>query len=267
MPKFSIITVNLNNSIGLEKTILSVRSQDFRDFEHIVIDGSSSDDSVGIIKKYSDGIFYWISESDRGIYDAMNKGIKAANGDYCFFLNSGDSLFQGNTLSKVNNSIFDLEIYYCDVMLVYEQNRKLIKIHPEDNLLFYLSYEMICHQGILFRTDILRRMNAFSLKYRFCSDYEVLIKMIIDPKIRFKKINETLSDFDMQGLSNHSENGNKIHLEKLAIWNENISQSLNDAIINLSEFSRVQNSFWYHFRKTRQILFNRLNSFFRRKLL
>ncbi len=267
MPKFSIITINLNNSAGLEKTIYSVRNQTYRDFEHIIVDGGSTDESLRIIDKYRDGFSYWVSETDTGIYNAMNKGIQKATGDYCFFLNSGDSLFQFDTLNHVSKSIVNQEIYYCDVMLVYNQNRKIRKTHPENNLLYYLSYEMICHQGILFRRDILHKMNLFSEKYKYCSDYEMLIKMILDPMIRFKKINEVLSDYDMQGFSNHPDSGGKISAEKAIIWKEYISDSVGEAISNLTFLNSMQNSFWYHFRKSRQIFFQRVFSFVRRKFL
>ena len=99
--KLSIITINLNNASGLEKTIQSVINQTYKDFEFIVIDGASTDGSVEVIKKYSSGINYWVSESDTGIYNAMNKGIRKAQGEYCLFLNSADYLFSPNLISAV----------------------------------------------------------------------------------------------------------------------------------------------------------------------
>src|SRR5258706_1204581 len=90
--KISIITINLNNKDGLANTIQSVIGQSCDDYEYIVIDGASVDGSVEVINKYRDRIDYWVSEKDSGIYQAMNKGIKASSGDYLWFLNSGDSL-------------------------------------------------------------------------------------------------------------------------------------------------------------------------------
>lgn len=92
MMLISIITINYNNSIGLADTIRSVISQIDANYEYIVIDGGSTDDSVKVIKQYEDKLSYWVSERDRGIYHAMNKGIEQATGDYCLFLNSGDTL-------------------------------------------------------------------------------------------------------------------------------------------------------------------------------
>ena len=99
--KLSIITINYNNKNGLQKTIDSVISQTFKDFEWIIIDGGSTDGSKELIEKYSQHITYWVSEPDKGIYNAMNKGIKVAKGEYLFFLNSGDYLVQPNTINQI----------------------------------------------------------------------------------------------------------------------------------------------------------------------
>ena len=99
--KLSIITVNLNNKTGLEKTVKSVCSQTFEEFEFIIIDGGSTDGSLDIIKRYEDNISCWVSEQDKGVYNAMNKGIKMAKGEYLQFLNSGDSLINSDVLNKV----------------------------------------------------------------------------------------------------------------------------------------------------------------------
>ena len=96
--KLSIITINLNNCKGLEKTIKSVISQRFTDYEFIVIDGGSDDESLECIKAHRNYIHYWVSEPDKGIYNAMNKGIAQAEGDYCLFLNSGDWLVENEQL-------------------------------------------------------------------------------------------------------------------------------------------------------------------------
>ncbi|MBP9889897.1 MAG: glycosyltransferase [Leptospiraceae bacterium] len=254
--KISIITINLNNKEGLRNTIESVMSQTFTDFELIVIDGDSTDGSQELINENSESISFWISEKDVGVYEAQNKGICAAKGKYCLFLNSGDIFYRNDALSRVNPYLSELEVYYCDVMLVYNQNHKEIKKHPEDNLLYFLSYEMICHQGIFFRTDILLRMNLFSLSYTYCSDYELLIRLVLDSKIKLKKVNEIVSEFDMQGMSNRMENGAKIQLEKKRIWSLLISDSINELIQKLHE-TKLDNSFWYHFRKMSNLFFKR----------
>ena len=102
MKKLSIITINLNNYLGLEKTIKSVICQTFDNYEFIIIDGGSKDLSIDIIKRYENKVTFWISESDSGIYNAMNKGIRFAKGEFCLFLNSGDYLYLCSAKIKVS---------------------------------------------------------------------------------------------------------------------------------------------------------------------
>ena len=101
--KLSIITINFNNHDGLQKTINSVIAQTWKDFEWIIIDGGSTDGSKNLIEQYDKYITYWISESDKGIYNAMNKGIKIARGDYLQFLNSGDYFYNEKVIEKFCN--------------------------------------------------------------------------------------------------------------------------------------------------------------------
>ena len=99
--KYSIITVNFNNRDGLRKTIESVIHQTCRDYEYIVIDGGSTDGSVDVLKEYDKNIDYWVSEPDKGIYNAMNKGITQAHGEYLNFMNSGDCFYDKNVLENL----------------------------------------------------------------------------------------------------------------------------------------------------------------------
>ena len=108
--KYSIITVNYNNREGLKRTIESVIHQTFRDFEFIVIDGGSTDSSAEVLKAYDEHISYWVSEKDNGIYDAMNKGIRKATGDYLNFMNSGDCFYDDDVLRNVTAYASDADI-------------------------------------------------------------------------------------------------------------------------------------------------------------
>ena len=99
--RLSIITVNFNNPEGLERTIVSVLSQNCLDFEYIIVDGASTKGDIDIIRKYDNGFIRWISEKDTGIYNAMNKGVRMATGDYCLFMNSGDELYSSTTVSQI----------------------------------------------------------------------------------------------------------------------------------------------------------------------
>lgn len=129
--KLSIITVKLNNRDGLKRTIDSVVSQTFTDYEWIVIDGGSTDGSRELIEQYQDHFAYWCSEPDKGIYNAMNKGIAHAKGEWLQFLNSGDVLYSNNTLASVFSSKYDADVLMAiqsmlakiRVFLIYVQTR------------------------------------------------------------------------------------------------------------------------------------------------
>ena len=108
---FSIITINRNNAKGLEDTIQSVLSQDRNLYEFIIIDGASSDNSLEVIKKYESQIHYYISEPDTGIYNAMNKGIDKAKGEYAIFMNSGDSFSYPTALNDISKNNFNYKNY------------------------------------------------------------------------------------------------------------------------------------------------------------
>jgi glycosyltransferase involved in cell wall biosynthesis len=121
-PKISIITINYNNREGLERTFDSVFSQNYTNFEYIVIDGASNDGSKELIDQFSDKITFWVSEPDKGIYNAMNKGIDQVNGEYVFFLNSGDVFLDSNSLEKVSEELHTDDIISFNIQVVGENN-------------------------------------------------------------------------------------------------------------------------------------------------
>lgn len=141
--KLSIITINYNNQDGLQKTIDSIVSQSFKDYEWIVIDGGSNDSSREVLERYCDHFTYWCSEPDRGIYNAINKGLEYATGEYIQFLNSGDWLYSKDVLEKAF-SIIDgkNDIYYGDYVQVNEDNG-LNPIALPEELGFYFSITTI----------------------------------------------------------------------------------------------------------------------------
>ena len=132
-PLFSIITINYNNKDGLKKTVDSVASQTFRSFEHIIIDGGSTDGSVDVIKEalqnkdYAAQVSHWQSEKDGGIYPAMNKGVEYANGKYCLMLNSGDWLSGPKALEKAAAFGFDEDFVYCDAFFAAKGRKRRIR--------------------------------------------------------------------------------------------------------------------------------------------
>lgn len=153
--KLSIITVNRNNTEGLRKTIESVVSQTYTDFEYIIIDGASTDGSVDIIKEYADRITYWVSEPDNGIYNAMNKGILKAKGEYLQFLNSGDWLTNNDVLKYVFDLRRDEDVLYGDEFLFYNINKIVRKAYPQKLTFYDLFVGSISHEGSFYKDTYL----------------------------------------------------------------------------------------------------------------
>lgn len=201
--KVSIITINYNNASGLEKTIESVINQTYKDFEFIVIDGGSTDESKEIILKAGNGISYWVSEKDAGIYNAMNKGIKTASGDYLLFINSGDYLYNEKVVENLVNHLLETdEIVYGNVLLRNEtKNWEIIQEHPDKLNFSYFYNRTICHQVCLFKRSLFDNIFFFNEDYKIASDWEFLIYAIYIQKVNCRKIDLLISVYDTTGIS------------------------------------------------------------------
>lgn len=228
MPKVSIITINYNDGSGLEKTIQSVVSQTMVDYEFIIIDGNSTDDSIEIIKRYSDKINFWISEKDKGIYDAQNKGVSKANGDYLIFLNSGDSFYDNNVLAKFSefekNS--HKKVIYGNSNVIDADGTSRILFPPQKlNLNFWYS-NTLNHQAVFTNKSLFQKYGVFSTEYKFASDFEHLFKIFINEANEFAYINETICNFDNTGLTSKGEFHKLIIKERYYILKLHVSKSV-----------------------------------------
>lgn len=195
--KLSIITVNLNNRDGLKKTIDSVISQTFKDFEWIVIDGGSTDGSRELIEEYSDHFAYWCSEPDNGIYNAMNKGVTHAHGEYCQFLNSGDWLVS-NILNEVIKHL-DGDIIYGNANYWNHGNFIETTQYPSIMTIRFLYYSFLCHQSTFFKLSLFE-FNHYNEDLKIVSDWEYYVHMMFDNKI-FKYLPITVCNFEGNGIS------------------------------------------------------------------
>ena len=195
--KLSIITVNLNNKAGLQKTIDSVISQTFKDYEWIVIDGGSTDGSKELIEKYSDHISYWVSEPDKGIYNAMNKGIKKSNGDYLLFLNSGDELYNKDVLANIFDRDWNADIISGQVERM--DNHKLLRKYDK-SIYMQLYNDTINHQGSFIKRYLFNeRLYDESLK--IVSDWKFWVESIIINNASIEVTNAIITKQDMEGIS------------------------------------------------------------------
>ena len=181
-PLITIITAVLNNEKYLEESILSLHNQKYENYEHIILDGGSSDKTIDIIKKYEDKIDYWCSGKDRGIYDAFNNGMKLARGEYIGFLNS-DDYYSNNTLEILtkyirNNPnkdfIFGAVKKHWGVLHGY----KPYKIYWSWG--FYSSHST----GFFIKTESAKKVGFYNLKYKYSSDYDYFFRMIVKKKLQ-----------------------------------------------------------------------------------
>lgn len=184
-PTVSIITVVYNNKENFIKTLVSVKTQDYSNIEYIVIDGGSTDGTLDVIKQNENVINKWISEPDKGIYDAMNKGINLATGDFIWFLNGGDMIYSDTTLKEIFSENQNADVYYGDTELVDEEgksygNRKLKT--PPENLTWKSMIDgmVITHQSLIIKKEIIPQ---YDLKFRHCADIDWTIKILKSSKV------------------------------------------------------------------------------------
>jgi glycosyltransferase involved in cell wall biosynthesis len=226
MIKISIITINYNNLIGLKRTLESVTGQSYSNFEYIVIDGGSTDGSKELLEKYADKISYWVSEPDRGIYHAMNKGIEKASGEYLLFMNSGD-LFYGNEVLRENiDAIKNVDLIYFDTLII-DENKEYVKVFRSDLSIDYLFNDTIPHQGTFIKKTLFQIVGLYDESLRIVSDWKFFLLALIKYNCSYKKIEKILSIYYLGGMSSKKEN-----------------QSLNNSERNLvlaTEFPMINN--------------------------
>lgn len=203
MPKLSIITINYNNRDGLYRTLESIRLQTSHDFEYIVIDGGSTDGSVDLIKEYTDYIDYWISEPDKGIYNAMNKGVAMAHGDYCQFLNSGDWLFDTHSVENVCSQIderYNLLVGYC-VSADKSGSRDYNTIpHESEISLYHVLFDSLPHPSSIIKRTLLLE-NPYDETLSIVSDWKFFVELFATKKASYKRIDFPIACFDTLGIS------------------------------------------------------------------
>lgn len=196
--KYSIITVNYNNKEGLRKTIESVVNQTCQDFDYIVIDGGSTDGSVEIIKEYSYRIDYWVSESDKGIYNAMNKGILQAHGEYLNFMNSGDCFNNYFVLERIIDCKEDIvggDIYRNDINEIV-------------NFYNITSFQTLCvegfnHQALFFKRSLFDA-RLYDENLRLAADWKFVLQCFLS-KCSYKHIDWVIVNYECGGLSGNKE--------------------------------------------------------------
>jgi glycosyltransferase involved in cell wall biosynthesis len=228
MPKLSIITINYNDANGLEKTIQSVVEQDFEDFEYIVIDGGSSDESKSIIEKYQSQITYWVSEKDKGIYNAMNKGIAQAKGDYCLFLNSGDYLAKLDVLTTMLTKENNSDIIYGNMIIDWGEGKLEYGKMPSKITFNQMYIDTLWHPVSLIKRNLFERYGTYNETYKMVADYDFFFKVIIMKNVSLQYMDMNVSVYNMKGLSSLLENKTLEESERKQVLLSYLPQSVID---------------------------------------
>ena len=203
-PKISVVTISLDKRVELERTIKSVAGQSYPNIEYLIIDGGSTDGSVELIKHWSAKVHYWVSEPDKGIYDAMNKGVRAASGEWVVFMNAGDRFHDDSVLQDIwGEPHADADIVYGHALLWYSQENvgRFLRAEPPS----VLPWRMNCKHQSLFarRTILLNRPFTIGL---LVADYEFLARMQAEER-PFKFVDRVVSVCENGGVSDM----NRVH--------------------------------------------------------
>ncbi len=245
--KISIITVCLNGAETIEQTIQSVISQDYSNIEYIILDGGSTDGTLDIIRKYEGDITYWTSEPDAGIFDAMNKGIQLATGDYIAFLNS-DDWYEEKAISYVANDIMEnsveiacYNINMCHGNIIEKWDNK--RAEESGNLRIGMCYS---HQAIFASKKIFETYGGFNIKYRICADYDWLLRAYNNGiVIRYKDV--IVANYRLGGLSD--SNKAERDQEEESIARTALEQLKRDNKISEDEFCKIQEEIREYYKK------------------
>ncbi len=209
--KITIITINYNNLEGLKRTVESVVNQTWQEFEYIIIDGGSTDGSAEYIESQSDHFDYWVSEKDSGIYNAMNKGIKVATGEYLLFLNSGDELYSKTVLNENHNEIHTHDLVCFDICQVFEKSTNIHKFKDEISYNTFLN-GTIGHPTTFIKKELFQKYGLYDENLKIVSDWKFFFMIVAKFNVSYRKVNTTLSKFYMDGIS--SINGLEVNRER-----------------------------------------------------
>lgn len=209
-PVVSVVTVCFNAAATLEACLRSVASQTWPAIEHVVVDGASTDGTRALLERHRDRIATLISEPDRGIYDAMNKGIAAATGEFVIFLNADDAFAGPEAVAQAMAEVArapDAEIYYGSITVVGPEVATRYDPPPPEGAAEEMVIGCLPHQATFARRSVFARTGGFDLQWRRHADYDWWLKMLADPAVRLRRIDTLVASFRLGGASSDLEKG------------------------------------------------------------
>jgi len=224
--KISIITIAFNNEKEITQTIESVINQSFTNIEYIIVDGASTDKTMDVVRKYEKHISKIISEPDKGIYDAINKGIKAATGDVIGLIHAGDELFDNKVVEKIVSCFnqHEVDAVYGHSKILSQDGTKVVRINksPDFKKNLFSRGWFPSHQSFYAKSELFEKFGLYNLKYRIAADYELLFRFIYINKINVKLLDEYMVKFKQGGTSTKSiKNILQLNKECVAAWRDN----------------------------------------------
>jgi glycosyltransferase involved in cell wall biosynthesis len=251
--RLSIITINRNNASGLERTMLSVANQTFKEFEYIVIDGASADNSVDVIERLESDFphLIWVSESDRGIYNAMNKGLRMATGDYIQILNSGDCLAAPDVTERMLASLerkVNPSIIYGNMIKCFSDGRRLIdkSFAGHEITMLGMYTGTLNHNPAYIRHDLFSKYGYYDESLKIVSDWKWYLQAVIlgDEKPQYVDIDVTL--FDMTGISETNKELDKAERKQVleSLFPKAVLADYNRYAFPIDQIRRLQRHPW-----------------------
>lgn len=250
MSKLSIITINYNNAAGLKKTLDSVAEQTYTDFEHIIVDGASTDGSVDEIIVYSQlpianrHKITWISEPDTGIYNAMNKGVRMAEGEYTLMLNSGDYLVDNRVIENIIPLLDGTDIIQGNVISIINDVEVVNRGYGKSDIDFFdVMKGHFLHQASFCYKGLFARYGFFDESYKIGGDTKFFINCLGVNNATFKYIDIDISNYDLTGISaSQDQQVVRIRNEELVrVFDESFSKRMQQYIVNNEKKIRLYN--------------------------
>lgn len=226
-PKISIITINYNNMEGLNKTIQSVITQSYPHVEYIVIDGGSDDNSKSVIKTQEDRIAFWVSEPDSGIYNAMNKGIRTATGDYLLFINSGDVLLNKEVIADVVKQGMKKDLV-CGNLIFEKESGREEWIPAEEVTFKTFLYSTIPHPTTLIKRSVFDKVGLYNESHKIVSDWEFFILASCKYNCTYQHVDVFMTAYDDGGVSSNPHNFDVINAERESVLNQHFPYFIKD---------------------------------------
>lgn len=257
--KLSIITINYNNAAGLKKTLDSVAFQTYTDFEHIIVDGASTDGSVDIIREYENTLasrlsplasrLKWLSEPDTGIYNAMNKGVRLAKGEYTLMLNSGDYLVDENVIGKVLPLLDGTDIIQGNTIEDINDKKFRNRGYGKSDIDFFdVMKGFFLHQASFCRRDMFDKYGMFDESYRIIGDTKFFMICLGKENASFKYVDVDVANYDVHGISaeNNGEWARLRMVERQKMREELYSDRLNVFFTENDKKIRLYNQLHRH---------------------